>query len=210
MKLPYIKYPVRVSGQSGGFPDYTQVQCTYRRGKPGVCYWKEWWGRNILQWTAPTECVLQFVRSVVWDITSCLTGEWIPCRPGNARYNQSKKQQEDEWNNKIGTYRFVAEPFHVDFKSDVWRWGYWHHLLNCAGCQWPWFWDCNPERMRIIILGYFCPHELDEMPTSMRIQRSDMGRENVPSFTDRNFAVINKDGNVVPWEDRIARSMGKW
>lgn len=32
-----------VSGQSGGFPDYTQVQCTYRRGKPGVCYCRKEW-----------------------------------------------------------------------------------------------------------------------------------------------------------------------
>ena len=36
-------------------------------------------------------------------------------------------------NNKIGTYRFVAEPFHVDFTGRLTMGVLGNHLLNCAG-----------------------------------------------------------------------------
>ena len=36
-------------------------------------------------------------------------------------------------NNKIGTYRFVAEPFHVDFNGRLTMGVLGNHLLNCAG-----------------------------------------------------------------------------
>lgn len=35
-------------------------------------------------------------------------------------------------NNKIGTYRFVAEPFHVDFNGRLTMGVLGNHLLNCA------------------------------------------------------------------------------
>ena len=43
MKLPYIKYPVRSFRPIRRLPGFTQVQCTYRRGKPGVCYCRKEW-----------------------------------------------------------------------------------------------------------------------------------------------------------------------
>ena len=36
-------------------------------------------------------------------------------------------------NNKIGTYNFVAEPFHVDFTGRLTLGVLGNHLLNCAG-----------------------------------------------------------------------------
>ena len=35
--------------------------------------------------------------------------------------------------NKIGTYKFVAEPFHVDFTGRLTMGVLGNHLLNCAG-----------------------------------------------------------------------------
>ena len=35
--------------------------------------------------------------------------------------------------NKIGTYKFVAEPFHVDFTGRLTLGVLGNHLLNCAG-----------------------------------------------------------------------------
>ena len=35
--------------------------------------------------------------------------------------------------NKIGNYRFVAEPFHVDFTGRLTLGVLGNHLLNCAG-----------------------------------------------------------------------------
>lgn len=35
-------------------------------------------------------------------------------------------------NNKIGTYNFVAEPFHVDFTGRLTLGVLGNHLLNCA------------------------------------------------------------------------------
>ena len=35
--------------------------------------------------------------------------------------------------NKVGTYSFVAEPFHVDFTGKLFMGVLGNHLLNCAG-----------------------------------------------------------------------------
>ena len=35
-------------------------------------------------------------------------------------------------NNKIGTYKFVAEPFHVDFTGRLTMGVLGNHLLNCS------------------------------------------------------------------------------
>ena len=35
--------------------------------------------------------------------------------------------------NKIGSYKFIAEPFHVDFKGRLTMGVLGNHLLNCAG-----------------------------------------------------------------------------
>ena len=50
-------------------------------------------------------------------------------------------------NNKIGTYKFVAEPFHVDFTGRLTMGVLGNHLLNCAGfpCHGTRFRYCNLE-----------------------------------------------------------------
>ena len=48
--------------------------------------------------------------------------------------------------NKIGTYKFVAEPFHVDFNGRLTMGVLGNHLLNCRfSCQLSWFWHCISE-----------------------------------------------------------------
>lgn len=57
--------------------------------------------------------------------------------------------------NKVGTYRFVAEPFHCDFSGKLTMSVLGNHLLNCAGFHAA---DRDLEllhSMRIIIHGYF-------------------------------------------------------
>ena len=57
--------------------------------------------------------------------------------------------------NKVGTYRFVAEPFHCDFSGKLTMSVLGNHLLNCAGFHAA---DRGLEllhSMRIIIHGYF-------------------------------------------------------
>ena len=57
--------------------------------------------------------------------------------------------------NKVGTYRFVAEPFHCDFSGKLTMSVLGNHLLNCAGFHAA---DRVSEllrSMRIIIHGYF-------------------------------------------------------
>ena len=39
--------------------------------------------------------------------------------------------------NKVGTYEFVAEPFHVDFTEKLTMGVLGNHLLNCAGFMQP-------------------------------------------------------------------------
>ena len=49
--------------------------------------------------------------------------------------------------NKIGTYQFVAEPFHVDFNGRL-TMGVWKSSaeLRRFSCQRPWIWYCYAER----------------------------------------------------------------
>ena len=60
--------------------------------------------------------------------------------------------------NKIGTYKFVAEPFHVDFNGRLTMGVLGNHLLNCAGfpCQRPRFWHRDSKRGQLY-LGTFPP-----------------------------------------------------
>ena len=48
--------------------------------------------------------------------------------------------------NKVGTYRFVAEPFHCDFSGKLTMSVLGNHLLNCAGfhCR-PGIWNCYTQ-----------------------------------------------------------------
>lgn len=102
--------------------------------------------------------------------------------------------------NKIGTYNFVAEPFHVDFTGHLTMGVLGNHLLNCAGFH-------ASER------GFGIAHvnednytwvlsrlaiELDDLPAQYEPFSINTWVENVYRlFTDRNFELVNKDGKSI-------------
>lgn len=101
---------------------------------------------------------------------------------------------------KIGEYKFVSEPFHVDFTGHLTMGVLGNHLLNCAGFH-------ATERG----FGMATLHEdnytwvlsrlaieLDEMPYQYEDFSIQTWVEAVYRlFTDRNFAVMNKDGKKI-------------
>ncbi len=102
--------------------------------------------------------------------------------------------------NKIGTYKFVAEPFHVDFNGRLTMGVLGNHLLNCAGFH------ASDRGFGIATLNEDnytwvlsrLAIELDEMPYQYEEFTVQTWVENVYRlFTDRNFAVINKDGKKI-------------
>ena len=56
-------------------------------------------------------------------------------------------------NNKIGTYKFVAEPFHVDFTGRLTMGVLGNHLLKLCGfpCQRPRFWHRDSKRGQLYL-----------------------------------------------------------
>ena len=102
--------------------------------------------------------------------------------------------------NKIGTYQFVAEPFHVDFNGRLTMGVLGNHLLNCAGFH------ASDRGFGIATLNEDnytwvlsrLAIELDEMPYQYEKFSVQTRVENVYRlFTDRNFAVIDKDGKKI-------------
>ena len=96
-------------------------------------------------------------------------------------------------NNKIGTYKFVAEPFHVDFTGRLTMGVLGNHLLNCAGFH------ASDRGFGIATLNEDnytwvlsrLAVELDEMPYQYEDFSIQTWVENVYRlFTDRNFAII--------------------
>ena len=84
--------------------------------------------------------------------------------------------------NKIGTYQFVAEPFHVDFNGRLTMGVLGDHLLNCAG-QRPWIWYCYAERGQLH-MGAFPSGDRagrDALPIR-EVLGSDMGGECLSSL----------------------------
>jgi len=102
--------------------------------------------------------------------------------------------------NKIGTYHFVAEPFHVDFTGRLTMGVLGNHLLNAAGFHASergfGIAKLNEEDYTWVLSRLAI--ELDEMPFQYEPFSVDTWVENVYRlFTDRNFAVINKDGKTL-------------
>lgn len=102
--------------------------------------------------------------------------------------------------NKVGTYPFVAEPFHVDFTGKLTMSVLGNHLLNCAGFH------ANDRGFGIESLNE--QHytwvlsrlalELEEMPNQYEPFSIQTWVENVYRlFTDRNFAILGKDGKTI-------------
>ncbi len=103
-------------------------------------------------------------------------------------------------NNKIGTYKFVAEPFHVDFTGWLTMGVLGNHLLNCAGFH------ASDRGFGIATLNEDnytwvlsrLAVELDEMPYQYEDFSIQTWVENVYRlFTDRNFAIIDKEGKKI-------------
>lgn len=109
-------------------------------------------------------------------------------------------------NNKVGTFEFLAEPFHVDCTGHLTLGVIGNHLLNCAGmhadqrgfgitrlnkdnCTW--------VLSRIVI-------ELNEYPYQYEKFSIETWVENVYKlFTSRNFALLNKDGQPMGYARSI-------
>lgn len=101
---------------------------------------------------------------------------------------------------KIGTYEFVAEPFHVDFNGQLTMGVLGNHLLNCAGFH------ANDRGFGMATLNEEnytwvlsrLAIELEDMPYQYEKFSIQTWVENVYRlFTDRNFALINKDGKTI-------------
>mgnify|MGYP005839590063 FL=1 len=102
--------------------------------------------------------------------------------------------------NKIGSYKFIAEPFHVDFKGRLTMGVLGNHLLNCAGFH------ASERGFGIATLNEDnytwvlsrLAIDLEEMPYQYEEFTVQTWVENVYRlFTDRNFAILNKDGKKI-------------
>lgn len=103
-------------------------------------------------------------------------------------------------NNKIGTYNFVAEPFHVDFTGRLTLGVLGNHLLNCAGFHATergfGMAELNEENYTWVLSRLAV--DMDEMPLQYDPFSVQTWVENVYRlFTDRNFAILDKDGRKI-------------
>lgn len=102
--------------------------------------------------------------------------------------------------NKIGTYDFVAEPFHVDLNGQLTMGILGNHLLNCAGFHANdrgfGMSTLNEENYTWVLSRLAI--ELEDMPYQYEKFSIQTWVENVYRlFTDRNFALLNKDGKKI-------------
>ena len=103
---------------------------------------------------------------------------------------------------KIGTYRFVAEPFHVDFTGHLTLGVLGNHLLNVAGFHSHdrgFGIDKLNEENHTWVLSRLAL-EMTDLPYQYESFSIDTWVENVYRlFTDRNFAVYNKKGTPIAY-----------
>ena len=102
--------------------------------------------------------------------------------------------------NKIGTYQFVAEPFHVDFTGKLTMGVLGNHLLNCAGFHASergfGIAEINENHYTWVLSRLAI--ELEDMPRQYEDFAIHTWIENVYRlFTDRNFELVNKDGKTI-------------
>lgn len=107
---------------------------------------------------------------------------------------------------KIGSYSFVAEPFHVDFTGRLTLGVLGNHLLNCAGFHAEergfGMATLNEENYTWVLSRLAI--EMKEMPRQYEPFRVQTWVENVYRlFTDRNFAIIDKDGKMLGYARSI-------
>ena len=102
--------------------------------------------------------------------------------------------------NKIGTYNFVAEPFHVDFTGRLTMGVLGNHLLNCAGFHAAdrGFGIAELHENHYTWVLSRLAIELNDMPRQYESFSIRTWIENVYRlFTDRNFELVNKDGVTI-------------
>ena len=102
--------------------------------------------------------------------------------------------------NKIGSYDFVVEPFHVDFTGRLTMGVLGNHLLNAAGFHAEkrgfGIAKLNEEAYTWVLSRLAV--ELDDMPYQYENFTVQTWVEDVYRlFTDRNFAILNKDGQTL-------------
>lgn len=102
--------------------------------------------------------------------------------------------------NKIGNYKFIAEPFHVDFNGRLTMGVLGNHLLNCAGFH------ASERGFGIATLNEDnytwvlsrLAIDLEEMPYQYEEFTVQTWVEKVYRlFTDRNFAILNNEGKKI-------------
>ena len=108
--------------------------------------------------------------------------------------------------NKVGTYSFVAEPFHVDFAGQLTMGVLGNHLLNCAGFH-------ASDRgfgMAVLNENHYTwvlsrlAIEMYDFPKQYEAFSIQTWVENVYRlFTDRNFAILDKDGKPLGYARSI-------
>lgn len=101
---------------------------------------------------------------------------------------------------KVGTYNFMAEPFHVDFAGHLTMSVLGNHLLNCAGFHAAdrGFGIASLNENHYTWVLSRLAIELDEMPKQYEPFSIQTWVENVYRlFTDRNFALLNKEGRAI-------------
>ena len=101
--------------------------------------------------------------------------------------------------NKIGTYQFVAEPFHVDFTGRLTMGVLGNHLLNCAGFHASergfGIAEINENHYTWVLSRLAI--ELEDMPRQYEDFSINTWIENVYRlFTDRNFELRDKNGKT--------------
>lgn len=101
---------------------------------------------------------------------------------------------------KIETYRFAVEPFHVDFTGHLFLGVLGNHLLNAAGRHSHnrgWGIDQLNERHYTWVLSRLCI-ELEEMPAQYEHVEVETWVESVMKlFTERNFLIRNADNGRI-------------
>ena len=102
--------------------------------------------------------------------------------------------------NKISTYQFVAEPFHVDFTGRLTMGVLGNHLLNCAGFHASergfGIAEINENHYTWVLSRLAI--ELEDMPRQYEDFSINTWIENVYRlFTDRNFELQDKNGKTI-------------
>ena len=102
--------------------------------------------------------------------------------------------------NKIGSYPFVAEPFHCDFSGRLTLGVLGNHLLNCAGFHATdrgfGIATLNEDNYTWVLSRLAI--ELDDLPRQYQHFTVQTWVENVYRlFTDRNFALLDAQGHTL-------------